>query len=151
MSQTKVRKQENSIAPNAFAGRSDPPTEGALVEVLGASHPLWQGLVADLKRDLKLDAAEWHSSSAKLGWSLRLQRKKRSIVYLGPRNGWFLAAFALGDRAIAVARSSDLPAGVLKIIAGATRYAEGTAVRIEVRNAADAAVVKSLARIKTEN
>ena len=101
--------------------------------------------------DLKLDTAEWHSSSVKLGWSLRLQVKKRNIVYLGPRGGCFLAAFALGDRAVAVARKSELPARVIKLIAEAKRYAEGTAVRIEVRDAADVHVVKLLARIKLEN
>ena len=94
---------------------------------------------------------EWHSSSVKLGWSLRLHVKKRNIVCLGPRKGWFLAAFVLGDKAVAVARKSDLPAGVHKMIAEARCYAEGTAVRIEVHDAPDLAVVKMLARIKNEN
>lgn len=148
---TKVQKQKDAIAPNAFAGRPVSPSAAALAEVLGPSHEVWQRLVADLKRELKLDAAEWHSSSVKLGWSLRLQVKRRNIVYLGPRVGWFLAAFALGDKAVAVARKSELPDQVVKIIAQAKRYAEGTAVRIEVRNAVDAGVVKILARIKSEN
>jgi hypothetical protein len=151
MTTTKVPKQKDAIAANAFAGRANPPTDAALAEALGASHSLWQSLVADLKSELKLDAAEWHSSSVKLGWSLRLQRKKRNIVYLGPRQGWFLAAFALGDKAVAVARKSQLPTPVRKMIAEARRYAEGTAVRIEVRSAEDAEIVKALARIKTEN
>jgi len=136
---------------NAFAGQAKKPADAALASALGESHALWQELVTDLKRDLKLDAAEWHSSSVKLGWSLRLQLKKRNIVYLGPRSGYFLAAFALGDRAVAAARKCKLPARVLKIINEAKRYAEGTAVRIEVRRAEDAAVVKTLARIKLEN
>jgi len=72
-------------------------------------------------------------------------------VYLGPRDGWFLAAFALGDRAVAAAKQSKLPAAVLKMIAEAKRYVEGTAVRIEVKEPSDVAVVKTLARIKVEN
>ena len=76
--------------------------------------------------------------------------KKRNIVYLGPGTGCFLASFALGDKAVAAARKT-LPAGVLKIMDGAKRYAEGTAVRIEVRAAKDAQVVKMLAKIKIEN
>ena len=137
--------------PNAFAGQAKKPTVAALASVLGKSHALWQDLVADLKSELKLDTSEWHSSSVKLGWSLRLQLRKRNIVYLGPRNGYFLAAFALGDKAVAVVQKSNLPTGVLKIVKEAKRYAEGTAVRIEVRAADDVAVVKTLAKIKLEN
>ena len=136
---------------NAFAGQARKPTDAALASVLGECQPLWRGLVADLKRELKLDAAEWRSSSVKLGWSLRLQLKKRNIVYLGPRAGYFVAAFALGDKAVAAGRKSGLPAPVIKIINEAKRYAEGTAVRIEVRQAEDVATVKALAKIKIEN
>jgi len=136
---------------NAFSGQAKKPTGAALAAALGPSHELWQDLVADVLRELKLDAAEWHSSSVKLGWSLRLQLKKRNIVYLCPRTGYFLAAFALGDKAVAAARRSNLPAHVLKLINEAKRYAEGTAVRIEVRGADDVAVVKTLAKIKLEH
>jgi len=148
----KAQKGGNAIAPNAFAGRPNQPTEAALASVLGETSTLWHSLVADLKQGLKLDGEEWHSYSVKAGWSLRLQLKKRNIVYLGPRAGWFLAAFILGDRAVAAAKTSKLlPAGVLSMIAEAKRYAEGTAVRIEVKEPSDAAVVTTLARIKVEN
>lgn len=136
---------------NAFAGQAKKPTEEALASALGESYSLWQTLVADLKHELKLDAPEWHSSSIKLGWSLRLQLKKRNIVYLGPRKGYFVAAFALGDKAVGAAQKSKLPARVLKMIDEAKRYAEGTAVRIEVRGDEDVKVVKTLAQIKIDN
>ena len=64
--------------------------------------------------------------------------------------GGFSPHFVLGDKAVAVARKSDLPAGVHKMIAEARCYAEGTAVRIEVHDAPDLALVKMLARIKNE-
>src|SRR5581483_1828470 len=122
-----------------------------IAAALGSSAALWKGLVAEMKRDLKIDTADWHTGSVKYGWSLRLQLKKRNIVYLAPRDGSFIAAFALGDRAVAAARASDLPADVLTIIAGSKRYVEGTAVRIEVRTPEDVAAVKKLAKIKIEN
>ena len=139
------------MLPNAFAGRAKQPTEAALKSVLGDRYPLWRRVIAELNRELRLDALEWHTYSVKAGWSLRLQRKKRNIVYLGPRPGWFLASFALGDKAIAAARKSNLPVRVLEIIAQAPRYAEGTAVRIEVHDEEDAKVVMVLARIKLEH
>ena len=87
----------------------------------------------------------------KYGWSFRLQLKKRNIVYLGPRSGSFMASLVLGDKAIAAARKSNLPAYVLKMIAEAKRYGEGTPVRIEVSKPEDLGPVKILARIKVEN
>lgn len=87
----------------------------------------------------------------KYGWSFRLQVKKRNIVDLGPRVGSFMAAFVLGDKAVAVARKSRLPAYVLKMIAEAKRSGEGTPVRIEVSKPEDLGPVKILAKIKVEN
>ena len=91
---------------NAFAGWATQPTERELASVLRDSYLLWHSLVAELKTELKLDRQEWNSYSAKAGWSLRLQSKKRNIVYLSPRTGSFLASFALGDKAVAAARNS---------------------------------------------
>lgn len=140
-----------TVLPNAFIGHAKQPTEKQLASALGETGVLWHELVTDLKRDLKLDGQEWNSSSTKAGWSLRLQWKKRNIVYLGPRAGWFMAAFILGDKAVAAARKSELPAGVVKMIDEAKRYPEGTGVRIEVHDAKDADTVKALAKIKLEN
>jgi hypothetical protein len=60
-------------------------------------------------------------------------------------------SFALGDKAVAAAKKSKLPSNILKIIAEAKRYAEGTAVRVEVHGEGDIESVKTLARIKMEN
>jgi len=136
--------------PNAFAGRSEPPSQAEVALALGNSQNLWLELVSTLKQEFQL-TEEWGSSSVKAGWSLRLQNKKRNIVYLAPWKGSFLASFALGDKAIAAAKKSKLPARVLRLIGEAKRYAEGTAVRVEVQKPADVAAVKILAKIKLEN
>jgi len=136
---------------NAFTGQAKPPTPQELASSLGQADILWRGLVADLKRDLRLDAEEWNRYSAKAGWSLRLQFRKRNIVYLSPGAGCFLASFALKSSAVAAARKANLPSSVLEMIDQAKRYAEGTAVRIEVHDATDASVVKTLAKIKVES
>jgi|SRR5579871_3109143 len=139
------------ISANAFAGQAAPPTERELASVLGNARALWLDVVSCLKRDLKLDSEEWNTYSVKAGWSLRMQKKKRNIVYLGPRTGWFLASFVLGEKAVSAARKGDFPRSILKMIGEAKRYAEGTAVRIEVHTAKDANVVRALAKIKVEN
>ena len=139
------------ILANAFIGQPKPPTEKELAAELGAAKPLWDRLLSELASEHRLVVREWSSRSAKAGWSLRMQRRERNIVYLSPSRGCFLASFALGEKAIEAARASGLPKRVLKIIAEAKKYAEGTAVRIEVRTAEDVDAVTELAGIKLEN
>jgi len=148
---SKLKKQSTTASQNAFAGQAERPTQKAVEQALGQSYALWKKIISDLKNELKLDGEEWNSSGRKYGWSLRLQLKKRNIVYLGPRAGSFMAAFVLGDKAVAVARKSELPADIRGTLAEAKRYAEGTPVRIEVSKAKALQTVKILAKIKVEN
>ena len=129
---------------NAFIGRTAQPEEADLVEVLGASKRFWDELTSG-------QTAEWNSYSVKAGWALRLKQKKRNIVYLGPRQGGFVAAFILGAKAMAAARECGLPARVVTLLDEAKKYPEGWAVRIEVRKAADVAAVRKLIAVKTAN
>ena len=94
---------------------------------------------------------EWKSISLKYGWSLRLKLKKRTIVHLGPCQGCFRAVFILGDRAVEAARRSDLSKSVIKAISEATRYAEGTGIRLMVKGSKDLAPIRKLAIIKLAN
>ena len=135
---------------NAFVGKPKPPTESELKAELGTSKALWDELVDALAKEHKL-AREWNSSSKKLGWSLRLKRGERNIVYLSPSRGCFRASFALGDKAVHAARESGLPQRAIKIINDAKRYAEGTAVRIDVNSREDISIVKKLAAIKLDH
>lgn len=135
---------------NAFIGQAKQPTPRELAAALGTAQPLWDQLVAELTASHKL-TCEWNSYSIKAGWSLRLQREVRNIVYLSPSRGGFMASFALGDKAIAAARASEFPKRVLKLIAGAKKYAEGTAVRIEVKETEDLEVIKKLVEVKLKN
>lgn len=136
---------------NAFIGNPSMPTGAELAAELGKTKALWDQVIADLADDLKVDGQEWKSYSKKAGWSLRLKRAERIIVYLSPCRGSFLASFALGGKAVEAARKTKLPEKAVKIIDEARRYAEGTAVRIEVKTVGDVAIVKKLAAIKMEN
>lgn len=139
------------LQANAFVGKPKPPTDKELSAVLGPAKALWEQLLTELTDELKLSAREWNSYSKKAGWSLRVKRGDRIILYLAPFLGAFRASFALGDKAVQAAKASGLPKPVVKIIEGAKKYAEGTAVRIEVNNAEDIEVVKKLAKAKLEN
>lgn len=136
------------MLPNAFIGKPHPPTDAELAAALGTAKKLWDRLLASLANEHKLTVQEWNSYSLKAGWSLRLKLKGRNIAYFGPCQGAFRVAFVLGDKAIQAARQIGLPQSVIKIINEAKRYAEGTAVRIEIKKAKDIETVTKLAGIK---
>lgn len=127
---------------NAFIGQAAAPADEQLTAELGRSRKLWDKLLAALP---ECDGHEWNSYSPKAGWALRVRQGGRNIVYLSPSHSAFLASFALSDRAVAQARDAGL------IVDPVKKYAEGTAVRIEVRTAGDVAAVRKLATIKMAN
>lgn len=135
-------------AANAFCGHKKPPTAKELAEALGDAKSTWEQLLSELAKELNLATCEWGSSSPKLGWSLRVKKIDRVILYMAPLRGRFRVSYALGDRAVQEALASGLPAPVLKLIHNAKRYAEGTAVRIDVVDSGDLETVKKLARAK---
>jgi hypothetical protein len=135
---------------NAFIGKAHQPSQKELATELGPAKLLWDRLLADLAK-LQIDGTEWNSYSRKAGWALKVKHGARTILYMSPARGWFMASFALGDKALQAARKGRLPDSVIKLIGAAKRYAEGTAVRIEVRTAKDLPVVRKLAVAKMEN
>jgi hypothetical protein len=135
------------MLPNAFIGEPRKPTDKQLATALGPAKAVWDQLLANLA-ELGATGQEWKSYSPKAGWSLRLKRKERTIVWLGPCPGIVRVAFILGDRAVEAAREAKLPARVTKALDTATRYPEGTALRIETKNARDITTIIKLAEIK---
>lgn len=136
------------MALSVFDDRKVPPTERALQKALGKSWAAWAVLRDALARECAPLQEEWSFAGAKYGWSLRLKRRQRAIVYLTPCAGHFLASFALGEKACAAARGEKLPARVLQVIDAAPRYAEGRGVRIPVRTQKEAEAIRQLAAIK---
>ena len=72
-------------------------------------------------------------------------------MWLSPREGSFIAAFILGDKAVRAAQQAKLPKSVLQMINEAKKYAEGRGVRLEPKTPKDIETVKKLAVIKLAN
>jgi hypothetical protein len=135
---------------NAFIGQTAQPAPEEVTAALGESNDAWKTLL-DWLPEQGVAEEEWKSISPKYGWSLRLKLKKRTIVHLSPCTGCFRAAFILGDKAVAAARNSDLSKDVLKLLDAAKRYAEGTGIRLVVKQKKDLAAIRKLALIKLAN
>ena len=139
------------MSPNAFINKPKQPTNAELAAALGPAKATWDQLLTDLAQEFDVNVHEWNSYSLKAGWSLRVKRKARTIVWLAPCPGAFRVAFILGDKAVLAAQEAKLPKRILKIINEAPKYPEGTGVRLEVKSSKDIATLKKLAAIKLAN
>jgi hypothetical protein len=136
------------MALSAFDDKLKQPPEADLKKTLGTAYPQWNELKKLLVERYAPVAIEWGFSSKATGWGLRLKRDNRAILYMTPCEGYFLASFALGEKAVKAAHECDLPPSVLAVIDGAKKYAEGRGVRLEVRSAEDVRNIEKLAVIK---
>jgi hypothetical protein len=136
------------MALSAFDDRKARPTDRTLDQALGRAAHAWASLKASLIRECAPLQEQWAFAGAKYGWSLRLKRGERVIVYMTPCLGHFLASLALGEKACTAAREASLPAGILTLIEEAPKYAEGRGIRIPVRTEKEARSIRKLAAIK---
>jgi hypothetical protein len=131
-----------------FDDKTNPPDDATLAGALGATKKLWDEFMRHVIQEYGPITEEWGFYKS---WSARLKRKKRTIVYLLPRDGHFLCAFVFGEKATDAARRAKLPKNVLKTIEEAPVYGEGRGFRLEVRKKQDLAPMKTLAAIKMAN
>jgi len=139
------------VAFSAFADRSQEPQSPELHKVLGRSGARWNELVKRIEAAYAPLAVTWGFGGAKWGWTLRLKQKKRTVLYMTPRERHFTVGFALGEKAVEAARAVPLCDSVLTLIDEAPRYPEGRGVRIEVRTKKDLESVIRLAEVKMAN
>ena len=139
------------MALSAFDDKSCPPQDDELAATLGRAFASWNELRRVIASRFAPLSEDWGFASKSTGWGLRLKQPARTVLYMTPCKGYFLASFALGEKAVKAARESTLPASILEIIDNAKKYAEGRGVRLEVRTLKDVRNVEELAVIKMKN
>ncbi len=133
-----------------FSDKTKSPTDEELMAALGETFVFWNELMNIICHRFN-PVVEWIFSSPKTGWGLRLRKDKRAILYMIPSQGYFIASFALGEKAVKAAHDSSVPKVILNMIDDAKKFAEGRAAKIEIRRAEDVLVVETLAIIKMRN
>lgn len=113
------------MALSTFADKAHQPTDRDLRSVLGKAHTAWVQLIELVSDRIAPILPVWGFASAKFGWSMRLKRKDRVILYMTPREDHFLVSFALGEKAVVAAHAYQLPKSVMKAIESAPKYTEG--------------------------
>ena len=133
------------MALSAFDERSQRPGADDLKRTLGKSAPLWDRLIAQTIEAAGSLTQDWNFAGAKYGWSLRLKRRDRVVLYMTPQAGEFQLGIVLGAKAVA---RHAVPAGVRALIEAAPRYAEGIGIRLPIRGKAGLATARHLTAIK---
>lgn len=133
---------------SAFDNKAATPTDADLRAALGAAYPSWQKLLAGVAERIGPTTHAWAYTTKSTGWGLRVLHKDRVIHYMTPQKDQFLVSFVLGEKAVAAAQASRLPAAIHDAIAAAPRYAEGRGVRMAIRNTRQLPGLVTLAQIK---
>ena len=131
-----------------FMDKAIEPTDKDLAEKLASTYVLWQRIY-----DLVLDkypkgVSEWNYPGKKYGWSFRIKDKKRAIVYLLPREGYFKVAFVFGQKATDVIMESDISDIIKTELAQARKYAEGRGINFDITNESLLGDVERLVEVK---
>jgi hypothetical protein len=139
------------MAMSAFDDKSKRPKPGDIEKALGRTFTHWDNLIKHIATEYWPMDQMWGFASAKWGWAVALKQKKRTVLYMTPCEKHFIVGLALGEKAVKAAHDAKLPNEVLEMIDGATKYAEGRAIRLEIRNKKDLDNVKKLAAVKMAN
>ncbi len=133
---------------SVFFDKSQPPTEQKLAEVLENTYPLWTALREYVHEQYPAAEDQWSFPGAKYGWGFRVKDKKRAIIYLLPREKFFMVAFVFGQKATDLILTSELAAEIRTELATARVYAEGRGIRLAVYDAAILPDIQELIKIK---
>ncbi|WP_341905287.1 DUF3788 domain-containing protein [Fluviicola taffensis] len=136
---------------SVFTNKTIVPEDQDLSRELNDTSVLWHA-IRNHVHGLYPDAMdEWHYSGVKYGWSFRIKDKKRVIVYLLPREGFFKTAFVFGQKATDVVMESTIAPSIKELLKSAKVYAEGRGIRIDILDSSLVDDVKQLIEVKLKN
>lgn len=133
---------------SVFDEKEARPDDDALTETLGRTRRHWDEILAHARDVCDGLGEEWKFYGRKHGWQLKLQARKRGILYLVPHRKSFLAGMAIRESAMDLVRKSRLPADLKKEIEDAKPFMEGRPAHVEVTNLRHVASVKKLIDLK---
>jgi len=131
-----------------FTDKEKKPTDAALKKAIGRTYSSWKALSDFTYQSYPAATEGWNFPGEKYGWSFRISDKKRALIYLLPRDGFFKAAFVFGQKATDEILSSDMDETIKTELKNAKVYAEGRGIRVDVKNQSMLKDLKKLISIK---
>jgi hypothetical protein len=133
-----------------FTDKSQAPSIEEIKKLGDEYYDLWSEITDYVLEMYPSAVAEWNYPGAKYGWSFRIKDKKRAIIYLLPRAGFFKVAFVFGQKAYDAIMNSEIDESIKSELSQAVSYAEGRGIRIKAEeNIIND--IKTLVKIKLYN
>jgi hypothetical protein len=117
-----------------FTDKTFTPDINDLEKALGDTYNLWNEVVAYTHQKYPAAIDEWSYPGEKYGWSFKVKDKKRALVYLLPRDAYFKVAMVFGQKAVDAIMESSISDAIKQELQAAKAYAEGTGIRIEIKD-----------------
>jgi len=117
---------------SVFTDKEIKPDNLQLQKNLGSTYSYWNLISGSVHQLDPNTIGEWHYSGSKFGWHFRIKNKKRVVVYLLPRKGFFKTAFVFGKKATGIILNSNVNQDIKTQLRNAKDYAEGRGIRIDV-------------------
>ena len=134
-----------------FLDLTKTPKTSDLEIPLGETFPIWMKIRDFVFEKYPVAVEEWHVSVKKYGWGFRIKDKKRAIIYLSPRGGFFRVAMVFGQKATDKILNSDISDFVKQELLKSTVYMEGRVVRLEINDNSYLGDIKKLVEIEIAN
>ncbi|MFZ4399535.1 MAG: DUF3788 domain-containing protein [Bacteroidales bacterium] len=131
-----------------FTEKDNIPTNKELIDSLQTTYDLWIQILNYVHLKFPASTDEWNYPGEKYGWSFRIKDKKRAIIYLLPRNQFFIVAFVFGQKAYDAIMESSVSDFIKTELMAAKKYAEGRGIRIDINDEGIINDVKELIDIK---
>ena len=136
---------------NPLTDKLKKPTPARLSRALGRTKKHWDLLEAYVTNHCEGLSCEWKFYSGPHGWTFKVMKKKRAVLYMTPMEGSFTASMALKNEALEGLRASNLPQDLIMEILEAKAYPEGRPARVEVTSQKKIGIVKKLIALKLAN
>ena len=134
-----------------FMDLSKSPKTADLEISLCNTYPIWIEIRDFVFEKYTAAVEEWHISVKKYGWIFRIKDKKRAIIYLLPRDGFFHVTMVFGQKATDQILASDISAEIKEELKNSKVYMEGREIRLEIQDDALLNDIKKLVEIKIAN
>lgn len=134
-----------------FTDKNAKPTAADLEKALAHTYPIWNDLEEFTLANYPKAICEWNYAGDTYGWNYRMKDKKRALIYFLPRDKFFKIAFVFGEKALTQIYESDISEAIKTELRNAKKYAEGTGIRIEVKESSVVADIQKLLKFKIAN
>ncbi|MCK5126449.1 MAG: DUF3788 family protein [candidate division Zixibacteria bacterium] len=139
------------MAHSIFLDKAVEPTDKMVANALGKKLELWQAIVSMTEEICGEINPIWKMPMIKYGWSCRLMRKKRNMLYLVPQDGGFLIAFVFGEKAVAAIEETSISEDIKEELRNARKYVEGRGINFPVKFKKQLPDIRKLIEIKLKN